>query len=190
MTNPWIEHVRRYAKEHDMSYSQALKEASASYGGGVKKVAAKVVLKSKNIRNWLTDKIVNRVVADFGNETGGFGIGGGIITWAIKKKIKSSVDTFLSEMLPQYIPDPDEQAYIVDIIHAAIDSFVEDELEWSDSVKGYKVVSNISKYKRTGEKTKDDAIRARIRSVLKTYIKAVLDDPQVRQIIINNVENF
>lgn len=31
MTNPWIEHVKQYAKEHNITYKQSLKEARADY---------------------------------------------------------------------------------------------------------------------------------------------------------------
>ena len=31
MSNKWIEHVKRYAKEHGLKYNQALKEASSTY---------------------------------------------------------------------------------------------------------------------------------------------------------------
>lgn len=31
MVNPWIEHVKAYAKEHDISYGCAITEAKASY---------------------------------------------------------------------------------------------------------------------------------------------------------------
>ena len=31
MVNPWIEHVKNYAKDHNLSYSNALREAKTSY---------------------------------------------------------------------------------------------------------------------------------------------------------------
>jgi len=34
MTNPWIQHVKQYAKEHNLSYKDALKKARPSYQKG------------------------------------------------------------------------------------------------------------------------------------------------------------
>jgi len=34
-TSPWIAHVKKYAKEHGITYGEALKKARASYKGGV-----------------------------------------------------------------------------------------------------------------------------------------------------------
>jgi len=31
MSNSWIEHVKRYSKEHGIKYNEALKEASKTY---------------------------------------------------------------------------------------------------------------------------------------------------------------
>lgn len=31
MTNPWIEHVKKYSREHNISYGCAISEAKASY---------------------------------------------------------------------------------------------------------------------------------------------------------------
>ncbi len=33
MANDWVEHVRQYAREHNMSYREAMKDAKQSYGG-------------------------------------------------------------------------------------------------------------------------------------------------------------
>ena len=38
MSNNWIEHVKRYAKEHGLKYNQALKEASSTYNKSKKMV--------------------------------------------------------------------------------------------------------------------------------------------------------
>jgi len=48
MTNSWIEHCKEYAKKHNVSYRQALKDAKPSYKGGS--------LKSKVIKKVMEDK--------------------------------------------------------------------------------------------------------------------------------------
>lgn len=50
MAGEWIEHVKKYSKEHGVSYKQAMKDAKASYkkveGGSMK--VKNVVRKTKN----------------------------------------------------------------------------------------------------------------------------------------------
>ena len=40
MSNHWIEHVKKYAKENGMNYNQALKEASSTFKN-IKKIEGK-----------------------------------------------------------------------------------------------------------------------------------------------------
>ena len=55
--NNWIEHCKKYAKEHNVSYRQALKDAKASYKKSEKKEVEKMdkpvkkkKLKEKNVK--------------------------------------------------------------------------------------------------------------------------------------------
>lgn len=46
----WIEHVKTYAKEHNIKYRDALKEASASYKGNKKGEANETTKKTVEIQ--------------------------------------------------------------------------------------------------------------------------------------------
>ena len=43
----WIEHVKSYAKQHNMKYKDALKEASSSYKGSKEKTNEPEITKTK-----------------------------------------------------------------------------------------------------------------------------------------------
>lgn len=192
MTNPWIEHVRDYAKTHHMTYSEAMKQATTTYGGGTKKTAASIALKFKTIRDWLVAKIVKRVVNEFGDSTGGFGLAGsgGLMVGFLQRKVRAAVDRSMADVFPQYFPDNDERDYMITVLHNSVDRFIEEDLSFWDTVKGYKVRNNMTQYERTGRRTIDNSIRERLRTLMKKYIRAALDDSNVRQIIINNIDNF
>jgi hypothetical protein len=51
MTNSWIEYVKKYASEHNLSYKEALQQSKNSYSGGSIKsnyISKLVATKNKN----------------------------------------------------------------------------------------------------------------------------------------------
>ncbi len=64
MPNPWIEHVKNYAKDHNLSYKDALKEAKSSYktdiAGGARDPSAVVrAIYGKNRKKFNIDRVQN-----------------------------------------------------------------------------------------------------------------------------------
>ena len=65
MVNPWIEHIRKYAKDNNITYACAVTKASATYtkNKDVKK-EVDVVEKNKNKPVWISSKILYKSIKE------------------------------------------------------------------------------------------------------------------------------
>jgi len=66
MVNPWVEFVKQYAKENDISYSQAMKEAGSAYRS--RKKRGKSTLRGKGLGD-LPDVLQKEIVDNMDNKS-------------------------------------------------------------------------------------------------------------------------
>ena len=59
--NPWIQHCKAYAKEHNITYACAISEASKTYVKKTKKT--KEQMEKENIVSWT--QTVNRLISEY-----------------------------------------------------------------------------------------------------------------------------
>ena len=101
MVNPWVEFVKQYAKENDISYSHALKEAGSAYRS--RKKRGKSTLRGKglgDLPNELQKKIVdhmdNKSIGNFSNTGKEFNRNEDIQK-DLKRRLKAEYDSLILE---------------------------------------------------------------------------------------------
>jgi hypothetical protein len=101
MVNPWVEFVKQYAKENDISYSHALKEAGSAYRS--RKKRGKSTLRGKGLgdlpdvlQKKIVDHMDNKSIGNFSNTGKEFNRNEDIQK-DLKRRLKAEYDSLILE---------------------------------------------------------------------------------------------